>query len=74
MTLPDLLTACNLSKAQSAKLCGVSLRTMQRWCAGDTAPKLATLEALKAYAKRMARAREEVQEALRLPNEQSINQ
>jgi transcriptional regulator with XRE-family HTH domain len=64
MTLLNLLTASNLSQAEAAKLCGVSLRTMHRWCAGQTAPKSVVIEALTAYAKRMARAREELQESL----------
>jgi DNA-binding transcriptional regulator YiaG len=64
MTLPELLAQCHLSQAQAAHLCGVSLRTMNRWCAGQNAPKSVVIEALTAYAKRMARAREELQESL----------
>lgn len=40
---------------------------MARWCAGETAPKSAVIDALTAYAKRTARAREELQESMMLP-------
>lgn len=65
MTLPDLLTACNLSQAQAAKLLGVGLRTMHGWCNGRGKPPPYLVGSLTLYADDLIRAREKIAKTYR---------
>lgn len=46
-TFPALLARAGLTQEQAARLCGVSLRTIQNWLAGKTAPSQSAIAALE---------------------------